>query len=195
MATRALLIQVGLLDDRWHGVGDWPPSPFRLFQALVAGAYGGRWVGEEADAKDAAFRWLERQSPPSIAAPARSPAQPVAYFVPNNDLDSVGGDPSRIAEIRTAKVSAPALLEQGKSFLYAWPLEGDEPAASLICELAGRLHAFGRGVDAAFARAEVVDFAEGEAQLAAHGGAVSRPSAGHAAGLGRPARSKALSKV
>ena len=39
-----LLIAVHWLDDRYHGLLDregppeWPPSPYRLFQALVAGA-------------------------------------------------------------------------------------------------------------------------------------------------------------
>ena len=50
MASRALLIEVRLLDGRYHGAGDWPPAPFRLFQALVAGAYGGRWRAEPDEA-------------------------------------------------------------------------------------------------------------------------------------------------
>ena len=38
-----LVLTVRFLDDRYHGLLDrggppeWPPSPFRLFQALVAG--------------------------------------------------------------------------------------------------------------------------------------------------------------
>jgi CRISPR-associated protein Csb1 len=33
-----LLIAVHFHDGRYHGAGDWPPAPARLFQALVAGA-------------------------------------------------------------------------------------------------------------------------------------------------------------
>jgi hypothetical protein len=44
---RSLLIHISLLHPLWHGSGDWPPSPFRLFQAVVAGAFGGRWAAED----------------------------------------------------------------------------------------------------------------------------------------------------
>ena len=71
MPSRALLIEVRLLGERYHGAGDWPPSPFRLFQALVAGAYGGRWRGGTGRRKDAAFRWLEGLA----SAAHRRPAQ------------------------------------------------------------------------------------------------------------------------
>ncbi|MER3462825.1 MAG: type I-U CRISPR-associated protein Cas5/Cas6, partial [Armatimonadota bacterium] len=44
--TRHLCISVTPLDDLFHGKGDddepeWPPSPMRLFQALVAGSRTG----------------------------------------------------------------------------------------------------------------------------------------------------------
>ncbi len=179
MPARALLIEVHLLDGRYHGVGDWPPAPFRLYQALVAGAYGGRWRGEPAEAKDAAFRWLERLPAPHIAAPARTVGRTTTHFVPNNDLDTLGGDPRRVTEIRTAKPVRPVLFDGARPLLYAWPFDGEPPEAVLLCTLADRLHTLGRGIDAAFAQAETVDWATAEDRLAAHGGAVSRP-AGHA---------------
>jgi CRISPR-associated protein Csb2 len=104
-----LLFQVNLLNPLWHGTGDWPPSPFRLFQAMVAGAFGGRWAAEDEDAvgqRFEAFRWLERQPPPHISAPPRSECRHITSYVPNNDLDSVGGDPARVDEIRVEKVSS-----------------------------------------------------------------------------------------
>lgn len=187
MPAQALLIEVGLLDDRWHGVGDWPPSPFRLFQALVAGAYGGRWAAEDSAEKDAAFRWLERLTPPAIAAPPRTLARTVTHFVPNNDLDSVGGDPRRIGEIRSAKEVRPSLFESADStFRYVWTFEADGDAAEPLCTYAERLHAFGRGVDAAYARAAVMSPDEADSALSAHGGTISRPSGSGAAGGGAP---------
>jgi len=36
--SNALLISIRLHDGRYHGTGDGPPAPARLFQALVAGA-------------------------------------------------------------------------------------------------------------------------------------------------------------
>ena len=44
--TRFLLLSIRFLDDRYHGLtnngekAEWPPSPFRVFQALVAGIAG-----------------------------------------------------------------------------------------------------------------------------------------------------------
>jgi CRISPR-associated protein Csb2 len=176
MPLRALLFEVRLLDGRYHGVGDWPPAPFRLFQALVAGAYGGRWRSELDADKDAAFRWLERLQPPHIAAPIKHEGRATTYFVPNNDLDSVGGDPARVSEIRIGKVVRPTLVDGEASFLYAWPFDEGENHAEQLCAIAERLHTLGRGIDPAFARAETCDWVAAEVRLAAHQGRVARPT-------------------
>jgi len=96
--TRALLASVRFHDGRYHGVGDWPPSPARLFQGLVAAAA----LPGLNDTKRNALKWLETLSAPAIAAPAAYSGQNVNLFVPNNDLDAKGGDIRRIAEIRSA---------------------------------------------------------------------------------------------
>jgi CRISPR-associated protein Csb2 len=179
MSARALLLAVRLLDGRYHGVGDWPPAPFRLFQALVAGAYGGRWRAEPETVqqqKDAAFTWLEGLDPPHIAAPAKLDGRGTTYFVPNNDLDAVGGDPQRVAEIRAGKVVRPILFTTDTPFLYAWPFDGDDTRARLLCELTARLHTLGHGIDPAFAVAEILDWTTAETRLRAHGGAIARPA-------------------
>lgn len=179
MSARALIIEVRLIDGRFHGLGDWPPSPFRLFSALVAGAYGGRWASEMRDAKDAAFRWLERLGPPAIAVPHAVRGQATTLYVPNNDLDAVGGDPARISEIRgSTKVFAPRLFDAEAALLYVWPFAAGEAEAGTLGALSERLFAFGRGIDMAFARSEIVDAATAEARLIAHGGSVSRPGGG-----------------
>jgi CRISPR-associated protein Csb2 len=175
MPSRALLIEVRLLNGRYHGVGDWPPSPFRLFQALVAGAYGGRWRAEPDDEKDAAFCWLEQLAAPHIAAPPKVNARATMYFVPNNDIDAVEGDPRRVAEIRSGKLVRPILPTSDAPLLYAWPFNNGEDRARHMCRLAERLHTLGHGIDAAFARAEICDWAQAESRLADHGGAVARP--------------------
>jgi CRISPR-associated protein Csb2 len=176
MPTHALLIEAQLLDGRYHGVGDWPPAPFRLFQALVAGAYGGRWAAEPAGPKDAAFRWLERLAAPSIAAPVKRPARTITCYVPNNDLDAVGGDPRRVAEIRAPKLVKPLLLTGEAPILYAWPFDTGEEHARLLCALAERLHILGRGIDPAFARARIMSWEEASDRLLDHGGPVVRPT-------------------
>ena len=74
MDAHALLIELRWPGGRFHGVRDsggrdsfvpeWPPSPFRLFQALVDGAFTGRWAAEDPADKVAAFTWLEGLPPP-----------------------------------------------------------------------------------------------------------------------------------
>ncbi|WP_051330656.1 type I-G CRISPR-associated protein Csb2 [Niveispirillum irakense] len=177
MPTRALLIEVTLLDARYHGVGDWPPAPWRLFQALVAGAYGGQWAAEEAADKDTAFTWMERLSPPHIATPSGHLGSEVLHYVPNNGLDAKGGDPARVAEMRVPKRVRPRLLDS-QTLLYAWPFDQGEEQAARIAALASRLHTLGRGIDPAFAKAEVLDWEAAAERLRQHGGAIARPMAG-----------------
>src|SRR5690554_5346460 len=96
-----LLVTVRFHDNRYHGSGDWPPSPARLFQALVVSAAGGEKLSSQALE---ALYWLEGLEAPIIAAPSSYAGQSFRNFVPNNDLDAVGGDPARVSEIRTAKL-------------------------------------------------------------------------------------------
>ena len=98
-----LVLHVRLHDGRYHGEGDWPPSPARLFQALVAGAgLGGPLEGVDRNA----LNWLEKlgeHRPPDIVAPpAWRPRQGVLFYMPNNDSDRIEGDPLRMSKIRTA---------------------------------------------------------------------------------------------
>jgi CRISPR-associated protein Csb2 len=111
-----------------------------------------------------------------MAAPAKLEARATTYFVPNNDLDAVGGDPARIVEIRARKTERPLLFAADVPFLYAWPFDDGHAQAQRICGLAERLHTLGRGVDPAFAVAEIVHWDEAETRLCQHGGAVARPT-------------------
>ncbi len=88
--TRALLLSVRFHDRRYHGADDWPPAPARLFQALISGAARG---GALARSDREALAWLETLDAPVIAAPTTHAGQGFRNYVPNNDLDAVGGDP------------------------------------------------------------------------------------------------------
>lgn len=178
----ALLIAVHLHDDRWHGVGDWPPSPMRLFQALLAGAAFG---GGLADADRLALAWLETLPPPLIAAPASRQGKGFTSFVPNNDLDAVAGDPRRIGEIRAGKTIRPRLFDAPPALQYAWTFTAGSEAnrhADRLCRIAERLYQFGRGVDMAYATADVVDDGVIEDRLGADRGSLWRPSGDAATG-------------
>jgi CRISPR-associated protein Csb2 len=170
----ALLITVRFHDGRYHGAGDWPPSPARLYQALVsAAALPG--LNEE---KRAALRWLERLDAPVIAAPIARDGQNVNLYVPNNDLDAKGGDIRHIAEIRSAiKRIRPRLFNASVPLLYIWRFDGDgEKHAGCICDIANGLYQLGRGVDMAWATAEIVDEAQVEDELSDYPGVIYRPS-------------------
>ena len=173
-----LLISVRFHEGRYHGGGEWPPSPARLFQALVAGAANGENLSEQAMES---FKWLESLAPPTIATPPAYAGRSIKNFVPNNDLDAVGGDPARIGEIRTAKIIRPHYFDAAVALLYAWTFDRGADAerrVQAICEIANSLYQLGRGVDMAWAQSEIVEEGEAEARLCGHGGAVRRPNAG-----------------
>ncbi|MBB5016452.1 type I-G CRISPR-associated protein Csb2 [Rehaibacterium terrae] len=176
---KALVLYIRLHDGRYHGCADWPPSPARLFQALVAGAGLG---GPLAETEKNALEWLERQDPPLVAAPlARQPSRGVLFYMPNNDSDAIGGDPQRMAKIRTAtKHFKPWHFDAAVPFLYVWSLteEADGEHAKVICSLAERLYQFGRGIDMAWAWGEVLDDGALKDLFAKHPGHLYRPSAG-----------------
>lgn len=173
---RVLLIAVRFHDGRYHGAGDWPPAPARLFQALVAGAARGATLTNE-DRR--ALCWLEQQNPPVIAAPAGRAGQSFELYVPNNDLDAVGGDVRRIAEVRGAtKRIRPRLFDESVPLLYAWQFDAkdeDSTRANDIVRLADRLYQLGRGVDMVWATAEILEPGALEERLSAYPGAVHRP--------------------
>jgi CRISPR-associated protein Csb2 len=173
----SLLISVQFHDGRYHGSGEWPPSPARLFQALVAGAACGQKVS---DAAVEALEWLETLDAPVIAAPRVYYGSSFRTYVPNNDLDALGGDPARIGDIRTAKTVHPRHFDAGVPLIYAWTFAENDAwrQASMICDIACSLYQLGRGVDMAWAQGEVVANAEASARLGGTGSILWRPSSG-----------------
>lgn len=176
---KLLRMQVHLLDDRYHGEGDWPPSPARLFQALVAGSAVGAHLPE--DCADA-LRWLEAiPALPEICAQRAWLGLRYTTFVPNNDLDAKGGDPRQVANIRVGKSVRPHYIDAGQPLLYSWRFEASDPAvasARRICEMANNLYQLGRGVDMAWAKAKLLDADDGEAMIESAFGEIFRPGRG-----------------
>ena len=177
--TASLLITVRFHEGRYFGQEDcfngtdgWPPSPARLFQALVAGAArGAKLVPED----ERALKWLERLDPPRIAVPAIRRGRAVKLFVPNNDLDSVGGDPTRVSEIRVGKQWRPCYFDADEPVLYVWDFVSGSAEAPRICAIAARLYQLGRGIDMAWASGQVLERNEAEALLESHPGSIRRP--------------------
>jgi len=156
---------------------EWPPSPLRLFQAMVAGA-AARWAGHDgstraaltAEAPVAALKWLENLcavAPPTILAPHALTGQAVPRYVPNNSADLVAakwarGDALVTFEDRTKKVFRPTYLLDGFTVHYLWPLADEqrheakqhEPA---VAAAARCIVALGWGIDAAIGDARIID--------------------------------------
>src|SRR3990170_4346649 len=80
-----LNLTVRFLTDRYHG-SDWPPSPARLFQALVAGAKTGSYSREWGADQQSALEWLEGLGPPNIFSRPYQTGRAYTLFVPNNSL-------------------------------------------------------------------------------------------------------------
>lgn len=161
-----LLVTVRFLDDRYHGLLDregpreWPPSPFRLFCALVAGVARRGGLEEEIGG---ALAWLQRLDPPIIIAPKSRNGQAIVRFVPNNDGDKPKklDRKDRLAEKPTMPTLM--LLEAGQKpeVHYVWNIEGkSDLPLSHIRDAARSLTALGWGVDMAFADSMVATEAE-----------------------------------
>lgn len=133
---------------------EWPPSPARLFKALVSTARGG-WAASRRAAVDESLRVLERQgwgdgaALPEIAAPRaflRLPRQ--RRFVPNNSkswpterrLNPVKGIDLEPEPLLHWDIEAPCVV------WYRWP-DVAPSLVPLVRDLARRVSSVGKGED------------------------------------------------
>lgn len=150
--TTYLVLTVRFFDHQYHGrfpngEPEWPPSPFRLFQALLAAA--GK-TGGPTDGEREALRWLEKQAAPLIRAPIPDARGRGYFFVPANQADKAISRQQRL----TGKPCSYVLFATGgfPEVHYLWPLgQGDPPEG--LTSLADRLSALGWGVDLAACQA------------------------------------------
>jgi len=172
-----LLLTVLFLDERYHGLLDrggppeWPPSPFRLFQALVAGVArrGELVIGEDTPENTnftevgKSIEWLQRLAAPIIIAPNSQRGQAITRFVPNNDGDKKFDRQERL----TAKATIPTLFllepNQKPEVHYLWDVTNQTESPLLQLRDAARsLTSLGWGIDMAFADARSATQAEVE---------------------------------
>lgn len=174
-----LRLSFRLFDGTFHGRGDggepeWPPSPLRAFQALVAAA-GQRWRKDllfDSYARDP-LTWLEGLGSPEVIAPACVPAS-AAYrlYVPNNHADVVaaawaGGDPlASIAEHRVEKDVRSIRLTGGDAVHYLWPVAPDQTEhVRVLNEIAREVSHLGWGIDQAAALVSIVTAADAKSLI------------------------------
>jgi CRISPR-associated protein Csb2 len=166
-------ISVRFLDGAFHGRGDggepeWPPSPMRLFQALVAAAAAReRAQGRIPHHAYVALRWLENLPAPAIFAPAIAAGAAYRLYVPDNAGDLVAkswsrGNEASMAGYRTEKMVAPSRLCTGEGLHYAWQLTDDSVALhiDILLVTARSITHLGWGVDMVVADAALLSDAE-----------------------------------
>ena len=170
---KSFMVTVHFLDGRYHGTGDWPPSPARLFQAMVAGVA----IANQLSRYQKALTWLETLPPPMICAPVCRKGQSVLSYVPNNDLDKKGGNPRRISETRTGKPIRPILFDSSVPLHYVWQLDDEEHETALAASsLVDHIYQLGRGVDLAWAHGAVIGTDEIQAILDQYPGVIYQPA-------------------
>lgn len=132
---------------------EWPPSPLRLFQALVASGVGREVFGERRAAAIEALRALERTPAPEIVAPRVSgDVAPVRMFVPDNVGDRVAkawsaGREADLSGYRTEKDVRPLRLA-GEAVHYVFrDVPGLAAHATTIQRVARSVTHLGWGID------------------------------------------------
>lgn len=163
MSSRNLCIAVTFLTGRYHGE-EWPPSPARLYQAIVAGVMTCGYA-QYAPIVEPALRWLEGQKPPLIRACSTQDAVQYRIAVPNNDMDVIAkewlagraADPSKLKTMKL--VNARQMEGNSTHVRYIWSVDHEEalPMLEPIRKAAHCLHTLGWGVDMAYA-----DLTDGE---------------------------------
>jgi CRISPR-associated protein Csb2 len=166
MPSSYFCLSVAFLDPAFHGrreggALEWPPSPLRLFQALVA-ASAARWrEGLFHEYAIPALNWLARQQAPDIIAPAAEAGSVYRISVPNNAMDIVaaawtrGNYTSKDAQPsthRTLKSIRAMRMLGGDSVHYLWLLPDpltDEVRGFVetLSAASGSLVALGWGID------------------------------------------------
>jgi CRISPR-associated protein Csb2 len=177
----SLCLTVRFLDGAFHGRADggdpeWPPSPLRLFQALVAAA-AAHW-NERDHLRHAvpALQWLEKQPAPLILAPRAFPGAKYRLYVPDNVGDEVArkwarGNDASIADYRAEKDVRPTRLQGGDAVHFLWPLASTDPdfvsARDILLTAARSITHLGWGIDMVAADASVISDEEVE-KLSGH---------------------------
>ncbi len=178
-----LCVSIRLLQQTFHGRDDrgaseWPPSPLRLFQSLVAAAARRSYGDSMEESAKSALVWLEGRQPPVIIAPDSSAGEPYTLSVPNNAMDIVAAAWSRGNESnsgdanpathRTMKTLRPRYLTGGDTVHYLWTLDesvDDETRTKIdvVTGIARDVVALGLGIDLAVGHAAVISSDEADA--------------------------------
>ncbi len=164
--NRRLVVSFRFLNPYFHGRGnggepEWPPSPLRAFQALVAGAARSGRLAE----CEPAFRWLEGLPAPVIYAPPASlSSSGYRLSVPHNAMDLVArqwvrGNEGSASEHRAMKNVRPSRLPEDCAVHFVWALDHQSTHEHIagISSSAAAVSSLGWGTDLAVAEASIAD--------------------------------------
>ncbi len=162
--SRYFVLSFRFLSPWFHGRGDegapeWPPSPLRAFQAVVAASARAGTL----ESMRGALIWLEQRAAPLIIAPeAIESAVGYRLSVPHNAMDRVGkqwsrGNEGSVAEHRTMKNVRPHRLPDESVVHYVWQLDGDESMSAMLIKAARGVVALGWGVDLVVGDGTIID--------------------------------------
>jgi CRISPR-associated protein Csb2 len=177
-------LSIQLLDRCFHGNRnldhseyEWPPSPARAYQALVAAAAARSRGKPFSDSVRSALEWLERQPAPQIIAPRCLSGVAFRSSVPHNAMDVVArawtrgnysntGD-ANPATHRTMKTVRHVHLVDGQTVHYLWVLQDNlsDEIRRHTATLSGIAHdviALGWGIDMAVGHGSVTSSGEVE---------------------------------
>jgi CRISPR-associated protein Csb2 len=160
-----------------EGQPEWPPSPYRVFCALVNVAHRHGWC----DTDSQALRWLETLPPPEIVAPNARPLSPLLTFVPSNNAvitrkrggddevdededddedDEAGKRQKEEAENKKKKLIQAQEIPPDTQVHFSWTID-DSPEsrkhASWICERVRLVGHLGHARDFVFGDGRVLD--------------------------------------
>lgn len=147
------------------GEPEWPPSPLRVFQALVAAA-AARFGNPERflDYGAGAFGWLGALGAPIVFAPPGERGTPFRTAVPNNDMDIVAAgwarreeprrQPSQLKALKTVQPTHLRGPADEHALHYLWEVPpaqqpGFAEHKELLFAAARSIAALGWGVDMA----------------------------------------------
>jgi CRISPR-associated protein Csb2 len=162
-----LRISVRYLQPLAHGRAsggepEWPPSPLRLFQAIVASAAAKYNERDQLESTLPALRWLESCPLESIVACNVEVSQaPAQFYVPDNSADLLvpawkRGE-ANVTPKRTEKVVRPVHLDgDAVHFDYRLP-HNDCPHFDVIRTCARSITHLGWGIDVVVADAKLVN--------------------------------------
>lgn len=165
MSVKYLCISIRFLDRiaAFHGSGDngkpeWPPSPLRLFQAMVASSAASGSRDEVAEPCRPALEWLQQQEAPLIITPGHRVGCPVRAAVPNNDLDipahawsqgKPGKDPAKLKALKSVRpIGLIESQESSDTLFYLYPLASEAcPYLETLTATARSMTHLGWGTD------------------------------------------------